>query len=717
MNTSTRSTNRWTISARALAAAGLAIGMGAVCTAFAQPCDHINPPPVTDDPDASFTDSNGDGIDGMRCGPIFVDGVSGLDSNPGTIDLPKKTVAAAIAAAHTFTPTRDVYVSTGIYTDTVVLMAGVRVYGGFNAATGWSRSNSNTSEIRRGPTALFAVSGAPSRLDSLLINSTLVSGGATYNAAIISIGASLTIEHCDVRGGPASFGASGAPGINGAAGNNGGNGANGACVSAVCNTTVSSGGSGGSINFSGGAGTAGTTGGSGGNGGRQDTDCTFPQNFNATAGATGQTGFSGGGTGGPGGSSSCGTGGTGQSGAAGTVGTAGPGGGLFTAAGAGSGGTGGRGGGGGGGGGGCDNTFTADCRGGGGAGGGAGGQGGGGGQPGQPGGSSFSILARGGSLSVSNTTLRTSTPGGGGGGGAGGLGGAGGFTGVRGQGGGGWGGSGGIGGQGGAGGRGGGGAGGNSIGILAELGLVPVTTNLTTQIAAGGAGGPASGGNPGQIGLSTDVHVRASGASVLPSLPMASVSAFILTDAGMSSGLVTPTVARASAGALTFSLGVGPSPNGTPVLMSNQVGFIPDPGFAGWTSFPIVANSGGVSVNGFAVVLVLGTECVPGPCGACCLPDNSCVVISMDNCQSQGGTYQGDNAECLVATCCPGDTNGDGVVDLADLLDFLGAWNPNLGQSVTPGTNGDVNNDGVVDLADLLHFLSDWNPNLGQTCP
>ncbi|MBX3387068.1 MAG: hypothetical protein KF768_10895 [Phycisphaeraceae bacterium] len=66
---------------------------------------------------------------------------------------------------------------------------------------------------------------------------------------------------------------------------------------------------------------------------------------------------------------------------------------------------------------------------------------------------------------------------------------------------------------------------------------------------------------------------------------------------------------------------------------------------------------------------------------------------------------------------CPGDFNGDNVVDLADLLDFLGEWNPNLGQSVMPGTNGDVNGDGVVDLADLLDFLGEWNPNLGQMCP
>ncbi|MBX3387521.1 MAG: hypothetical protein KF768_13215 [Phycisphaeraceae bacterium] len=67
--------------------------------------------------------------------------------------------------------------------------------------------------------------------------------------------------------------------------------------------------------------------------------------------------------------------------------------------------------------------------------------------------------------------------------------------------------------------------------------------------------------------------------------------------------------------------------------------------------------------------------------------------------------------------CCPGDFNADGVVDLADLLDFLAPWNANLGQSVLPGSGADTNADGVIDLADLLDFLAPWNANLGQTCP
>lgn len=85
------------------------------------------------------------------------------------------------------------------------------------------------------------------------------------------------------------------------------------------------------------------------------------------------------------------------------------------------------------------------------------------------------------------------------------------------------------------------------------------------------------------------------------------------------------------------------------------------------------------------------------------------------------GTSVDANGNCIPDECepqpCPGDYNGDGVVDLADLLEFLGQWNPALGQNVPPGTGADVNGDGVIDLADLLDFLGAWNPNLGQTCP
>jgi len=50
---------------------------------------------------------------------------------------------------------------------------------------------------------------------------------------------------------------------------------------------------------------------------------------------------------------------------------------------------------------------------------------------------------------------------------------------------------------------------------------------------------------------------------------------------------------------------------------------------------------------------------------------------------------------------CPGDFDGDGDVDTADLLHLLGAWG-------TP--DGDVDGDGDTDTSDLLALLAAWGP-------
>ena len=48
----------------------------------------------------------------------------------------------------------------------------------------------------------------------------------------------------------------------------------------------------------------------------------------------------------------------------------------------------------------------------------------------------------------------------------------------------------------------------------------------------------------------------------------------------------------------------------------------------------------------------------------------------------------------------PGDLNGDGQVDGADLANLLGTW----------GTDGpaDFNGDGIIDGADLAYLLGFW---------
>lgn len=51
----------------------------------------------------------------------------------------------------------------------------------------------------------------------------------------------------------------------------------------------------------------------------------------------------------------------------------------------------------------------------------------------------------------------------------------------------------------------------------------------------------------------------------------------------------------------------------------------------------------------------------------------------------------------ILSFLCPGDANGDNVVNILDLsVEAAHLW-----QTVEPGTNGDVTGDGVVTIADI----------------
>ncbi|MDX2115173.1 MAG: endonuclease [Planctomycetota bacterium] len=58
---------------------------------------------------------------------------------------------------------------------------------------------------------------------------------------------------------------------------------------------------------------------------------------------------------------------------------------------------------------------------------------------------------------------------------------------------------------------------------------------------------------------------------------------------------------------------------------------------------------------------------------------------------------------------CPGDANGDGLVNFTDVTAVLGAWQ----QTGEPGLTGDANDDGVVNFADITSVLERWN----AVCP
>ena len=58
-----------------------------------------------------------------------------------------------------------------------------------------------------------------------------------------------------------------------------------------------------------------------------------------------------------------------------------------------------------------------------------------------------------------------------------------------------------------------------------------------------------------------------------------------------------------------------------------------------------------------------------------------------------------------VDGACQGDANGDGVVDIEDLLDLIEDWG-----CVGKACAADFNGDGIVNIDDLLVLFSDWGP-------
>ncbi len=57
------------------------------------------------------------------------------------------------------------------------------------------------------------------------------------------------------------------------------------------------------------------------------------------------------------------------------------------------------------------------------------------------------------------------------------------------------------------------------------------------------------------------------------------------------------------------------------------------------------------------------------------------------------------NTNCVYASSCPADINGDGLVSASDLAALLGAWG---------GAGGDINGDGTTNAADLAALLGAW---------
>jgi hypothetical protein len=486
---------------------------------------------ATDHPDYDFTDANCDGIDGDIAKSIFVaPPPTGDDTHDGSMASPVATIAKGIQLA---TPNKlDVLIAIGTYAESVTLVAGVSLYGGYDAADSWKRARhaSGAGTIIQGSTtAVLGQSIAEeTHVELVEIHSTkaTTAGDSSYGVRIVSSTGPVVISDCIVVA---------ADGVDGAAGGAGSTGSNGSAGNSASGTTR--GGSGGSP--------CGANGGNGANG-----------VSGVTPGATGDTGtqVTGGGTGGPGGSGggqgSCSTtassdgspatpvglplspGNPGDPGSNGNPGAAfgtlnGTGLYLPVAGGDGqsSGGAGGGGGGGGSGGGSAhgSNLICTNCSSvssGAGGGGGGGGCGGAVGHGGGGGGSSLAIVVVNSVVTVDRCSLASGNGGKGGKGGDGGAGGSG----AGGGGGagqqcssnscstrcGGAGHAGGTGGNGGKGGGGTGGSGGASVCVV-YTGSAPTTTSNACTNGGGGTGGTggtngASTAPSGPTGITADVR-------------------------------------------------------------------------------------------------------------------------------------------------------------------------------------------------------------------
>jgi hypothetical protein len=511
-------------------------------------CEFVS---ATDYPDG--IDQNCDGADGDISNALFV-AKNGDDGNSGAIDQPLLTIKASLEEASA-SGKRDVYVASGVYAESVALVQGVGLYGGYSSDFTKRNIDLNVTVImgqQPSPAMPGAVNAASiageeeaTVIDGFTVfgRNNMSPGGTTYALYVRNSGSGLRISQNTIEAGSAGPGAKGSDGTNGAAGLPGGNGLSAFGVGTDnCNNANPSlprpGGAGGEATCDEGSGAAGGTG--GGN--------TCPQNYGEGP-SNYENGFpgegTGGGDGGPGGydrevwycaifppAGECHqaeggneTGNTGSAGANGTGGETAGGNGCLADSVSGSvvdglwaGGSGltgkpgidASGGGGGGSGGGAQNASSCSGRthiGGTGAGGGSGGCSGSGGDAGGSGGGSFGIFITWDDAPDSSPVVSDNTVIGGigGAGGQGGNAGSGGPGGAGGMGGGddfanapcsAPGGNGGSGGLGGHGEGGGGGCGGPSTGLFingqGSLDLTGYANDNTFAIGAGGLGG--SGG-------------------------------------------------------------------------------------------------------------------------------------------------------------------------------------------------------------------------------
>jgi hypothetical protein len=87
----------------------------------------------------------------------------------------------------------------------------------------------------------------------------------------------------------------------------------------------------------------------------------------------------------------------------------------------------------------------------------------------------------------------------------------------------------------------------------------------------------------------------------------------------------------------------------------------------------------------------------------------TCAGCTDDTACNYDATATADDGSCNYTSClCPNDLNGNGIIEVGDILILLGDFG-----CMTPPCIGDVNGDGITSVADALLMLAQF----GDSCP
>ena len=177
-------------------------------------------------------DQNCDGVDGEVGNAVFV-AKNGDDGDGGTIDAPMLTVNAAVDKALA-TNRRDVYVATGVYSESVVLKDGVGLYGGFSSDFHVRHvllyetviMGESFTLLKPGAVTASGIKNSGAVLDGFTIFGYDIdeAGKSSYAIYVRDCDEALAIRNCHVYGGDGSNGTSGGAGQDGESGTDGSGG-------------------------------------------------------------------------------------------------------------------------------------------------------------------------------------------------------------------------------------------------------------------------------------------------------------------------------------------------------------------------------------------------------------------------------------------------------------------------------------------------------------